>query len=129
MENMAGRTYHRITISRGLSYNGMDANLNVIERYRGVVRNFSQDGIQLETDRIIFTEASLEVVHTNVSWLWSAAFSDTFFMTHASANIGRSFPINLPTEFRSLVGAQLTSTQISVCADIALNDSQTFTDL
>jgi hypothetical protein len=56
MENIADRTFQRVTINKGLSYNGLDANRNVIERYRGVALNISQNGIQLETDRIIYTQ-------------------------------------------------------------------------
>ena len=50
------RTCHRVRIKKGLSYNGMDANCNVVERYTGVALNVSQNGIQLETDRIIDTK-------------------------------------------------------------------------
>ena len=59
MENIADRTCQRVTINKGLSYNSLDANLNVIERYMGVGLNISQNGIQLETDRIILTEQIL----------------------------------------------------------------------
>ena len=56
MHNIVNRTYQRVKIQKGLSYNGLDFNLNVIERYMGVALNISQNGIQLETDRIIYTE-------------------------------------------------------------------------
>ena len=56
MENIADRTYQRVAINKGLSYNGLDSDLNVIERYMGVGLNISQNGIQLETDRMIYTE-------------------------------------------------------------------------
>ena len=56
MQNIVDRTYQRVTINKGLSYNGLDANRNVIDRYMGVALNISQNGIQLETDRIIYTE-------------------------------------------------------------------------
>ena len=59
MENIAGRTCQRVTINKGLSYNSLDANLNVIERYMGVGLNISQNGIQLETDRTICSEQIL----------------------------------------------------------------------
>jgi hypothetical protein len=59
MENIADRTYQRVAINKGLSYNGLDSNLNVIERYMGVGLNISQNGIQLETDRMIYTEQIL----------------------------------------------------------------------
>ena len=47
------RTHQRVRINKGLSYNGLDANSNVVERYMGVALNVSQNGIQLETDRMI----------------------------------------------------------------------------
>jgi len=56
MENIVDRTYQRVIINKGLSYSGFDANQNVIDRYMGVALNISQNGIQLETDRIIYTE-------------------------------------------------------------------------
>ncbi len=56
MQNIVDRTYQRVKIHKGLSYNGLDINSNVIERYMGVALNISQNGIQLETDRIIYTE-------------------------------------------------------------------------
>ncbi|MEJ2099606.1 MAG: hypothetical protein P8X68_06480 [Desulfobacterales bacterium] len=42
-------------INKGISYNGLDVKSNVVERYTGVALNVSQNGIQLETDRIIET--------------------------------------------------------------------------
>lgn len=56
MQNIVDRTYQRVIINEGLSYSGFDANHNVIDRYMGVALNISQNGIQLETDRIIYTE-------------------------------------------------------------------------
>ena len=56
MQNIADRTYQRVAINKGLSYNGLDADLNVIERYMGVALNISQNGIQIETDRMIYTD-------------------------------------------------------------------------
>ena len=49
------RTCQRVKINKGISYNGLDVNSNVAERYTGVALNVSQNGIQLETDRIIET--------------------------------------------------------------------------
>ena len=59
MENIADRTCQRVIINKGLSYNGLDANLNVIERNMGVGINISQNGIQIETDHVIYTELIL----------------------------------------------------------------------
>ncbi len=56
MQNIVDRTYQRVKIHKGLSYNGLDINSNVIERYMGVALNISQNGIQLETDRVIYTK-------------------------------------------------------------------------
>ena len=56
MQNIVDRSYQRVTINKGLSYNGLDVNLNVVDRYMGVGINISQSGIQLETDRIIYAE-------------------------------------------------------------------------
>ena len=56
MENIVDRSYQRVNINKGLSYNGLDPNLNVIDRYMGVGLNISQSGIQLETDREINAE-------------------------------------------------------------------------
>jgi hypothetical protein len=47
------RTCQRVSINKGVSYNGLDVNSNVVERYMGVALNVSQNGIQLETDRMI----------------------------------------------------------------------------
>lgn len=47
------RTCQRVKVNKGLSYNGLDVNSNVVERYMGVALNVSQNGIQLETDRMI----------------------------------------------------------------------------
>jgi hypothetical protein len=59
MENIVDRTHQRVTLNKGLSYSGLDANQNVIDRYMGVALNISQNGIKLETDRIIYTEQIL----------------------------------------------------------------------
>ena len=59
MENIVDRTYQRVRINKGLSYNGLDADRNVIDRYMGVALNISQNGIQLETDLMITTELIL----------------------------------------------------------------------
>ena len=59
MENIVDRTHQRVILNKGLSYSGLDANQNVIDRYMGVALNISQNGIQLETDRIIYTEQIL----------------------------------------------------------------------
>jgi len=56
MQNILDRTYQRVKIHKGLSYNGLDINSNVIERYMGVALNISQNGIQIETDRIILAK-------------------------------------------------------------------------
>ena len=56
MQNIVDRTYQRVKIHKGLSYNGLDINSNVIERYMGVALNICQNGIQLETDRVIYTK-------------------------------------------------------------------------
>jgi hypothetical protein len=56
MQNIVDRTYQRVTINKGLSYNGLGFNHNVIDRYMGVALNISQSGIQLETDRRIYTK-------------------------------------------------------------------------
>jgi len=50
------RTCQRVGIVKGLAYNGLDAESNVVERYMGVALNISQNGIQIETDRRINTE-------------------------------------------------------------------------
>jgi hypothetical protein len=59
MQNIVERTYQRVTINKGLAYNGLDPNHNVIDRHMGVALNISQNGIQLETDCIIYTEQIL----------------------------------------------------------------------
>ena len=53
MDNLSNRIFQRIKINKGISYNGMDVNSNVIDRYMGVAINLSQNGVQLETDRMI----------------------------------------------------------------------------
>lgn len=47
------RTCQRVKMSKSISYNGLDVNSKVVGRYIGVVLNVSQNGIQLETDRMI----------------------------------------------------------------------------
>ncbi|MGD2100548.1 MAG: PilZ domain-containing protein [Desulfobacterales bacterium] len=59
MENQLRRVFPRIGINKCLSYNGMDAHSNVVERYMGVALNISKQGIQLETDRKIAVEKIL----------------------------------------------------------------------
>ena len=56
MENIVRRSFIRVEINKSVSYNGLDTNRNVIERYQGVALNVSQSGIQLETDRMINTQ-------------------------------------------------------------------------
>jgi hypothetical protein len=59
MENIVDRTYQRVSINKGLSYNGLDVHSRVVDRYMGVALNISQNGIQLETDLMITTELIL----------------------------------------------------------------------
>ena len=59
MENIVDRTYERVKINKGLSYNGLDVHSRVVDRYMGVALNISQNGIQLETDLMITTELIL----------------------------------------------------------------------
>jgi hypothetical protein len=56
MQNTSCRTCQRVEIEKGLSYHGLDVNSNVVDRYMGVALNVSQNGIQIETDHMIFTE-------------------------------------------------------------------------
>ena len=56
MQNLADRTCQRVKIQKGLSYNGLDINNNIVERCMGVALNVSQNGIQIETDSMILTE-------------------------------------------------------------------------
>ena len=56
MENTSCRTCQRVEIEKGLSYHGLDVQSNVVDRYMGVALNVSQNGIQIETDHIIFTD-------------------------------------------------------------------------
>ena len=53
MLNTSCRTCQRVKINKGLSYNSLDVNSNVVERYMRIALNVSQNGIQLETDRMI----------------------------------------------------------------------------
>jgi hypothetical protein len=53
MENTLRRIFPRVGINKSVSYNGLDVHSNVIDRYMGVALNISQNGIQLETDRMI----------------------------------------------------------------------------
>jgi hypothetical protein len=50
------RTCQRVKVNKALSYNSLDINSNIVERYTGVALNVSQNGIQLETDRLIETK-------------------------------------------------------------------------
>ena len=56
MQDTSCRTCQRVGIQKNLSYNGLDVNSNVVDRYMGVALNVSQNGIQIETDHMIFTE-------------------------------------------------------------------------
>ena len=56
MQDTSCRTCQRVGIQKNLSYNGLDVNSNVVDRYMGVALNVSQNGIQIETDYMIFTE-------------------------------------------------------------------------
>ena len=50
------RTCQMVKVNKSLSYNGLDVNSNIVERYMGVAVNVSQNGIQIETDRRINME-------------------------------------------------------------------------
>ncbi len=56
MENIVDRTYQRVRINKGLSYNGLDVHSRVVDRYMGIALDISQNGIQLETNRMITAE-------------------------------------------------------------------------
>jgi len=56
MQDTSCRTCQRVEIQKNLSYNGLDVNSNVVDRYMGVALNVSQNGIQIETDYMLFTE-------------------------------------------------------------------------
>jgi PilZ domain len=56
MENLINRSHQRIKINKCVSYNGLDVNSNVIDRYMGIALNISQNGVQLETDRKIIAK-------------------------------------------------------------------------
>ena len=56
MQNIADRTCQRVKIQKGLSFNGLDINNNIVDRCMGVALNVSQNGIQVETDSMILTE-------------------------------------------------------------------------
>ncbi len=56
MENIVDREYQRVRINKGLSYNGMDIHSRVVDRYMGIALDVSQNGIQLETNRMITAE-------------------------------------------------------------------------
>ena len=56
MQNIVDRTCQRVKIEKCLSYNGLDINHNIVDRYMGVALNVSQNGIQIETDHMILTE-------------------------------------------------------------------------
>ena len=59
MENIVDRTYQRVRINKGLSYNGLDVHRRVVDRFMGIALDVSQNGIQLETNRMITTELIL----------------------------------------------------------------------
>ena len=59
MENIVDRTFQRVRINKGLSYNGLDVHRRVVDRYMGIALDVSQNGIQLETNRMITTELIL----------------------------------------------------------------------
>ena len=56
MQEPSCRTCQRIKIEKCLSYNSLDVQSNVVDRYMGVAVNVSQKGIQIETDHMIFTD-------------------------------------------------------------------------
>jgi hypothetical protein len=56
MQNIVDRTCQRVKIQKGLSYNGLDINNNIVDRCMGVALNVSQNGIQIETDSMILTD-------------------------------------------------------------------------
>ena len=59
MENIVDRTFQRVRINKGLSYNGLDVHRRVVDCYMGIALDVSQNGIQLETNRMITTELIL----------------------------------------------------------------------
>ena len=59
MENIVDRTFQRVRINKGLSYNGLDVHRRVVDRFMGIALDVSQNGIQLETNRMITTELIL----------------------------------------------------------------------
>ena len=56
MQDTSCRTCQRVKIEKCLSYNELDIHSNVVDRYMGVALNISQNGLQLETDQIVFTD-------------------------------------------------------------------------
>jgi hypothetical protein len=56
MQDTSCRTCQRVEIEKGVSYHGLDVQSNVVDRYMGMALNVSQEGIQLETDHVIFTD-------------------------------------------------------------------------
>jgi hypothetical protein len=56
MQTIVDRTCQRVEIQKGISYNGLDVSSNVVDRYKGVALNVSQNGIQIETDCMINTD-------------------------------------------------------------------------
>jgi hypothetical protein len=56
MENIVDREYQRVRINKGISYNGLDVDSRVVDRYMGIALDVSRDGIQIETNRRIITE-------------------------------------------------------------------------
>jgi len=67
MQNIADRTFQRVRIQKGLSYNGLDSNNNIVDRCMGVALNVSQNGIQIETDSMILTEQVLLMFYDYIS--------------------------------------------------------------
>jgi hypothetical protein len=67
MQNIVDRTCQRVKIQKCLSYNGLDIDNNVINRYMGVALNVSQNGLQIETDHMILTEHILLMFYDHKS--------------------------------------------------------------
>ena len=67
MQNIADRTCQRVKIQKGLSYNGLDINNNIVDRCMGVALNVSQNGIQIETDSMILTDHVLLMFYDHKS--------------------------------------------------------------
>jgi Tfp pilus assembly protein PilZ len=56
MQNIVDRACQRVRINKGISYNGLDIHSRVIDRYMGVALDVCQNGIQIETNRMITAE-------------------------------------------------------------------------